>query len=201
MNKSMLITWNIRGLCRWEKKVVVRKLVTRTKSKIVFLQETKLRSVEVKTISQLCGRRCNFEFKFSASVGAAGGLISCWDSSFFSNERCVIEQNFIGLIGKYAGSDLKCALINVYGPNVASERRVFFDRLATLISKIELPVLIGGDFNIVRNAEEKIGASFNKKSMAVFSEFIEGLTLIDPPLRGSFHLVELQGSTIIQQTG
>ncbi|XVF47834.1 hypothetical protein PTKIN_Ptkin03bG0142700 [Pterospermum kingtungense] len=50
----------------------------------------------------------------------------------------------------------------------------------------EVPWCLGGDFNIVRCVEEKIGLSYNQRAMECFSEFIEGLGLIDLPLgRGS----------------
>ena len=43
---------------------------------------------------------------------------------------------------------------------------------------------LGGDFNIVRSEEEKIGSGFNYSTMLQFSSFIEEIGCIDFPLTG-----------------
>ncbi|KAK8612419.1 hypothetical protein V6N13_092535 [Hibiscus sabdariffa] len=80
--------------------------------------------------------------------------------------------------------DFKCALINVYGPHEVGERSQMFDNLRKCIFDLQVPVIIGGDFNVVRTKEEKIGVSFQKKAMREFSGFIETMSLVDIPLVG-----------------
>ncbi|KAL4386887.1 hypothetical protein GQ457_09G026990 [Hibiscus cannabinus] len=58
--------------------------------------------------------------------------------------------------------DFKCALINVYGPHDVGERSQMFDNLSKCIFDLQVPVIVGGDFNVVRTKEEKIGSILPK---------------------------------------
>ncbi|KAL4341551.1 hypothetical protein GQ457_08G025710 [Hibiscus cannabinus] len=137
---------------------------------------------EAKIVGKLCGRSDRFNVVFSASNGAYGGLISIWDPEFFNCESNRVERNIIVLIVKLRKINYKCALINVYGQNIDGERAQLFEDLAECIRGINVPVIIGGDFNIVRTREEKLGVSFHSAAMNKFSEFIEELSLVDLPL-------------------
>ncbi|KAL4320202.1 hypothetical protein GQ457_18G015870 [Hibiscus cannabinus] len=151
---------------------------------VLFIQESKLRLVNSKTVRQISGSTNKYNFSFIASEGAAGGLISLWDPVFFKCESVVGSKNYIVLIGTLAKQDFKCALINVYGPHDVGERSQMFDNLSKCIFDLQVPVIVGGDFNVVRTKEEKIGVSFHKKTMREFSDFIETMSLVDIPLSG-----------------
>ncbi|GMJ00569.1 hypothetical protein HRI_003726100 [Hibiscus trionum] len=183
-NKAIFVSWNIMGLGRAEKRVAVRNLVVKSDTKFLFLQESKLRMVDEKLIRKIGGIRRQFDFRFSPAEGAAGGLITCWDPKVFGFERGIIDQNFIALIGKLADKESRCLVINVYGPNDSGERQEFFNQLLQIIKDADLPTVIRGDFNVVRFREEKIGASWNKKAMDSFNEFIDNLEMIDFPMQG-----------------
>ncbi|GMI95019.1 hypothetical protein HRI_003171200 [Hibiscus trionum] len=77
-----LISWNIRGLGKKEKRCAVRRLLADKKPRILFLQETKMENF-TPVILRNMGCRQNFEKAFSPSIGSAGGLISIWDPEFF----------------------------------------------------------------------------------------------------------------------
>ncbi|KAK8632726.1 hypothetical protein V6N13_073109 [Hibiscus sabdariffa] len=59
-----------------------------------------------------------------------------------------------------------------------------FNEWSNIICGLNLSVLVGGDFNIIRVPEERIGVSLNRGAMDSFSDFIEGLSLVDLPLYG-----------------
>ncbi|KAK8652909.1 hypothetical protein V6N13_126932 [Hibiscus sabdariffa] len=184
LNRPMFVSWNIRGLGRWEKKAVVKNVMKKLRVCVMFIQESKLRLVNSKTVRQISGSMNKYNFSFIASEGAAGGLISLWDPDFFKCESVLGSKNYIVLIGTLAKQDFKCALINVYGPHDVGERSQMFDNLRKCIFDLQVPVIIGGDFNVVRTKEEKIGVSFHKKAMREFSGFIETMSLVDIPLVG-----------------
>ncbi|KAL4278182.1 hypothetical protein GQ457_03G030870 [Hibiscus cannabinus] len=180
----MFVSWNIRGLGRWEKKAAVKNVMKKLRVCVLFIQESKLRLVNSKTVRQISGLTNKYNFSFIASEGAAGGLISLWDPDFFKCESVVGSKSYIVLIGTLAKQDFKCALINVYGPHDVGERSQMFDNLSKCIFDLQVPVIVGGDFNVVRTKEEKIGVSFHKKAMREFSDFIETMSLVDIPLIG-----------------
>jgi hypothetical protein len=75
-----IISWNIRGLGRFEKRKEVRKLVGEKNPFIVCLQETKLQACDNALCASLWGNSlCGFSFR--PSMGASGGLLTIWDTA------------------------------------------------------------------------------------------------------------------------
>ncbi|KAL4383150.1 hypothetical protein GQ457_15G021490 [Hibiscus cannabinus] len=173
-----------RNAARFEKRAAVKSILARTKAKIMFVQESKVQNVDVSLLNQLCGTHNNSKFLLSASNGSAGGLITIWDSTFFECESHVINPNFIVMYGKCLLNNLHFVLANVYGPNEVEKRRLFFCELKNCLDGFQAHVILGGDFNAIRTAEERIGISFLRGSMESFSDFIDELSLIDLPLQG-----------------
>ncbi|KAL4383574.1 hypothetical protein GQ457_15G020780 [Hibiscus cannabinus] len=85
-------------------------------------------------------------------------------------------------MGKIIPADFNCMVINVYAPNSVTERLGVFNELKQLIEVINLPVILGGDFNEVLSLEERVGVNTHKKGIKDFGLFIDGLGLIDLPL-------------------
>ncbi|KAL4282967.1 hypothetical protein GQ457_16G007830 [Hibiscus cannabinus] len=64
-------------------------------------------------------------------------------------------------------------------------RKEFLDSLDSRFEDWQIPVVVGGDFNTVKQPEEKIGLAPNPVSMSQFREFIQNNNLIDIPPVGS----------------
>ncbi|GMI83371.1 hypothetical protein HRI_002006400 [Hibiscus trionum] len=185
MNRCLLLSWNIRGLGKFEKKATVRNLVKKTRAKILFLQESKLQEVNGKIAGQLFGKHSSFNYCFSSSIGSAGGIITSWDPDFFEIENRLIDRNYIILIGKLVKENIRCCLVNVYASNDDSHRLQMFHALKNNLFDFNLPVILGGDFNVVSSTEERSEGSVNKVAIRNFNSFIEELAVIDLPLHGS----------------
>ncbi|GMJ14282.1 hypothetical protein HRI_005097400 [Hibiscus trionum] len=184
MKSSLFVTWNLRGLGSRTKRAAVRRVLGKLKSGVVLIQESKKEVVDECFISQICGRQFRFSFAFSPSEGAAGGIITVWDDSFFRLKFSIIHSKYVACVGTLLNEKLDVAIINIYAPNDVSERRRLWAELKEMVHQLNIPVLIGGDFNVIRKQSEKLGFHSNKKAMAEFDEFIEGLALIDLPLSG-----------------
>ncbi|KAL4353131.1 hypothetical protein GQ457_06G018130 [Hibiscus cannabinus] len=183
MNCSFL-SWNTRGLGRPEKLRSVVSTMKECKVRVVFLQETKISVLKPGFKSRLCGQTFR-GFEFSPSNGASGGLITLWDTDFFSIECQVIKDRFIVLVGTIVRLKLKCGLVNIYAPNDQVARVNFFDFLSDTISSIQVPVFVGGDFNTVKSREEKVGVVMDVRPMRVLSNFIHLNGLVDLPMSGN----------------
>ena len=79
-------------------------------------------------------------------------------------------------------------LINVYGPNIESERRPFLDHLQSLLATYNYGdyVIIGGDFNFVPNSLfDKFSSSNSNQSklmtnsQRIFTLLMQNFKLID----------------------
>ncbi|KAK8672264.1 hypothetical protein V6N13_110637 [Hibiscus sabdariffa] len=159
-------------------------------------EETKLQKVEEALFKKLTGGSLNFLGKFSPSVGSVGGLITLWNPKFFEAESCLIEVNFIALLGKITSLNIRCLLVNVYAPNEYHKRKELFSKIFDLVSKCGRLVVLGGDFNVVRDQEKKLGESAHKSAMNEFFDFIEGLNLFDLPIHGNHNPVALSISSV-----
>jgi hypothetical protein len=70
-----IVSWNVRGLGRLDKRNEVRKLVGEKNPFIVCLQETKLQVCDDFMCTSVWGAS-SFGFSFRPSVGASGGLLT-----------------------------------------------------------------------------------------------------------------------------
>ncbi|GMI76747.1 hypothetical protein HRI_001344000 [Hibiscus trionum] len=192
---SLLFCWNVRGLGKPEKVRAVTKVLKSSKAKIAFLQESKISQFAPNLIKRLKGRLFS-ECVLSPSVGASGGIISLWDGCFFRVSSSMITDRWIGLVGQLESCSSECLLINLYAPNDLASRKRVFEDISEFIEKTQLPTLIGGDFNCVRNREERLGTATNKEEMENFHEFIQRNNLLDLPLVGDSFTWFRRGSQV-----
>jgi hypothetical protein len=71
----------------------------------------------------------------------------------------------------------KWALVSVYGPAQDCFKQEFLSELVRLSNTETLPILIGGDFNILRSPSEKNNDRFDHHWSFLFNAVIDGLDL------------------------
>jgi hypothetical protein len=76
------------------------------------------------------------------------------------------------------------ALVAVYGAAQDKHKAAFLAELARICDDDSLPIMVGGDFNIIRRQEEKNNTNFNAKWPFVFNAIIESLNLREIALSG-----------------
>ncbi|XP_028122358.1 uncharacterized protein LOC114319532 [Camellia sinensis] len=84
---QMILSWNIRGLGRQEKKGKIRKILKARNVDVVFLQETKKSAVAEKEVRTLWARN-KMDFLAVDSKGLAGGLLCIWDPECVFGVSC-----------------------------------------------------------------------------------------------------------------
>ncbi|KAK2663151.1 hypothetical protein Ddye_001725 [Dipteronia dyeriana] len=120
-----IISSNIRGLGRPEKCKAVRNIVCIHKLSLLFLQETKLKHFNLRTIKPLGGSLLSKGVGVD-STGSTGGLLMLWDDEVFvvsdciTNDRCIIV---FGMLSKFKNEVTFC---NVYAANQEEDRRVLW---------------------------------------------------------------------------
>jgi hypothetical protein len=65
----------------------------------------------------------------------------------------------------------------VYGPAQDDKKTMFLTELVSMCSREALPLLIGGDFNILRSPDEKNKDNYNERWPFLFNVVIDGLSL------------------------
>ena len=77
-----ILCWNIRGINDSDKWEAIRFKIEECNASIFYLQETKKESFDIRFIQKFAPKRFD-KFDFCPSVGASGGILVCWASSFF----------------------------------------------------------------------------------------------------------------------
>jgi hypothetical protein len=75
-------------------------------------------------------------------------------------------------------------LIPVYGAAQESNKADFLAELVRTCENEQLPMLLGGDFNIIRRQEEKNNSNFNPRWPFIFNAIIKSLDLKEIALTG-----------------
>jgi len=155
-------------------------------SSIVCIQETKLQFCDDFICASLWGAPSH-SFSFYPSVGASGGLLTMWDSNEVEVWDSAGGNNYLMIHGNFVKSNEEFYLFNVYAPCDMLAKQALWDclsnRLAQLVDK---KVCICGDFNVVRNGEERrsIRNSVIEVDYVSFNGFIDDNLLVDLPLHG-----------------
>lgn len=175
------LSWNVRGLGHADRcRDVLCDLITHRPT-FVALQETKLSSVaSQKSKTFLPSRLANFVAK--PSLGAAGGILSAWDTSVYSPTSSVVRTYSLTtqLVLNKDGSPF--AVTNVYAPTAHDDKPAFLAELADIAATIDEPWLILGDFNLTREPQDKNNDNFNHVEAHLFYDTINTLELLEIPL-------------------
>ncbi|KAJ9553452.1 hypothetical protein OSB04_017497 [Centaurea solstitialis] len=171
-----VISLNIRGLGIQVKKEWVKELCRTELPCIIGIQETKLNEVASQTVGSLWGMN---------DVGNSGGLLTIWNKNVFHGQFVVKDKNFLAVIGKWEKKDGLIGCVNVYGPNDYPDRAALWSKLDYLCDKKEVSWLFFGDFNEVRNPQERLNSGSSKRGMEDFNEFIRRNNLEEIALGGT----------------
>ncbi|KAL7162528.1 hypothetical protein ACSBR2_042925 [Camellia fascicularis] len=153
-----IMSWNVRGLGRKDKRGKILKLVKDRKLDMLMLQEINKTNVDEMFVKSMWPLD-SLQFLAVDSVGSARGLLCVWNPGVFKILECcsIFKQSF------------ECVIVNIYAPNDS-----FFYK----------PWCFGGDFNEVRFLNERRGCLRRDKGMIEFNEFIELMELVGLPLLG-----------------
>ncbi|KAK3231062.1 hypothetical protein Dsin_002943 [Dipteronia sinensis] len=122
----IVLSWNIRGICKVEKMRVVRSLVDLYIPSILFLQETKLKSFDNRVVSALGGSVLSKGVGVDAT-GLSSGLITLWNEDKFDVSDCVTNSRCIFLIREVIAVKTIIGFCNVYAATVESESKILWD--------------------------------------------------------------------------
>lgn len=179
---TKVLFWNIRGLNSQEKWDALRDKINESACQILCLQETKREHFDSFYINKFCPRWLD-SFAFSPSVGASGGLLIVWNSSLLdgtivgSNSYAVTVKFHNGMNNKFFH------VTNIYGPSSA-QKLGFVTWLMSLDIDDFDDWVLGGDFNLIRNPENRNRPGADLFEMNMFNEFISDLDLIEIPFSG-----------------
>ncbi|KAJ0022356.1 hypothetical protein NQD34_009846 [Periophthalmus magnuspinnatus] len=142
VNAFNIVSWNVKGLNHPMKRKKVFSHLKHLRSKIVFLQETHVRTSNLSLLLRWSGQ--SFHSMFQAKARGVSILIS--QDIPFEPHNVLSDNNgrYIILSGKLY--NILVVLVNVYVPNVDDAE--FFKRLFSLLPDLNTyHLILGGDLN------------------------------------------------------
>lgn len=121
------------------------------------------------------------------AVVNSGGLLCLRCKDSFKFQLSFDGPGYLGIKGFWNNSTSHCFIVNVYSPcNIAGKRAPWEELKVLRGNNSNYPWCVAGDFNTVRSANERRGASLQivNREMLEFNSFIDDMGLNDLPLIG-----------------
>jgi exonuclease III len=177
------VIWNCQGLGKSVKSEFLRDVIMKEKVNFIGLQETNKKDFDESWLNFISGNK-NFVWVWSPPNGRSGGLLVGFDSDMFDVREKELGEFMIRLLVIQKDSGFIWNFINVYGAAQNDQKQNFLSELSSFCSKCSHPLLIGGDFNILRRESDKNKPGGTNKWSALFNSIIDVHDLIELDLSG-----------------
>jgi exonuclease III len=179
-----ILIWNIRGLGNAGRRKLLVELIAKYYFDCICLQETIKSSIRQRELDRFA---CNLEMHWFwvPCRGHSGGMLMGVNKDLASVSEEDQGAFYQSLKIKMIADDFEWTLMNVYGPAHDDGKLEFLEEICNKIQLLEDPVLVGGDFNLVRTREEKSSGNVNVQLMDAFNEMIDNTALRELQRSGS----------------
>jgi exonuclease III len=177
------VFWNCNGLQDPTKPRFLFYSVTEHCLDFIALLETKRNDYNVIELGHYCANK-NFLWEWNPPRGRSGDILVGINTDKFD----VLDIKYGNFILKFKlhnkADNFEWHMVAVYGAAQESEKEIFLSELARMCDTENLPLLVGGDFNIIRNQSEKNNNRYNNRWPSLFNAVINSLDLRELELSG-----------------
>ena len=178
--------WNVRGLNKRDHQLAVKDIVAEFRLQFLGLLETRVRINNVSHIQAFLLP----QWKWFVDYGSSGNRIwIAWDENFIDVDVVECGTQFIHCHVNIRALHESIAITVIYGANELVGRRALWDSMETIaIQSADIPWLVGGDFNTVRDLSEICGVSGDiRMAMEDFNTCIQNTGLLPLPMQGEWY--------------
>ncbi|PWA52254.1 RNA-directed DNA polymerase, eukaryota [Artemisia annua] len=125
-----------------------------------------------------------FEYESVNSEGNSGGILSVWDPKFLVKDTVMKDSNFLLVSGLLGDGNSRINIMNVYVPQSNTDKRNLWDKIIRVIQAGRGWWIIFGDFNAVREPDERKNSVFDPGCARDFNDFVEEAGLREFDLKG-----------------
>lgn len=164
--------WNARGLGDPEKVYFLKNAIVEFKLRFVGIQETKKTSFTLSWLENV-GGNSSFSWCYVPAVGQSGGLLCGVNTDFYDIIYSKKGCHHIRFLVQDRTSGEKMNIVNVYGAPHNKDKEYFLIELVHICNSNAFPIIIGGDFNIIRKRGESNRNKPLNKWSHLFNAIIE----------------------------
>lgn len=176
--------WNIRGFGARGRRDQIQDLVRDANVDLVCLIETFKASFSNNELSSIAGADC-FVWRWLPASGHSGGILIGAKLDLFDFVAFDHGIFWASMVVFHKSRNILWEIMVVYGPADHSLSPLFLDELTAKIDSCNLPLLIGGDFNLLRFPGDKNNSNFSWSLADAFNDFIAENALREIPRTGS----------------
>jgi mannosylglycoprotein endo-beta-mannosidase len=172
------LLWNIRGLGKIDRIPTLRSRIRDHHVDFVGIMETKKNSITDGLLRSLTWN-VPFNWFHLEAKGTAGGILVGSNSDLFNMIVGDVLNFSISTLLTCKRTGFSWKFIVVYGPVYDEQRQVFLNELDYVMSSWQGPLLIGGDFNLVRFLSNKSNSIIDHRWADGFNNWIDRWGLIE----------------------
>jgi len=177
------VFWNSDGFKDPKKHKFISDLTKEHNLSFIAISETSRKNFTSPFLKNLCAGR-DFLWHVKEPRGRSGGILLGIDLNVYDIGAIDEGDHYVKfhLCTKMDG--FKWALVVVYGPAQNNLKEQFLTELGNMCSHEKLPILVGGDFNILRTPYDKNNDNFDSRWPFLFNAIIDGLNLRELEMSG-----------------
>jgi exonuclease III len=177
------MNWNCEGFGDPAKHFFVQEAIREHKLDFLALLETGRSNFSIPFLNRLAA---GFDYNWFCLPphGRSGGILVGINSNSLQVLKVCTGDYCVKIHVKCKRDGFEWILVPVYGAAQETHKAEFLSELVRICEHEELPMLVGGDFNIIRKREEKNNNNFKVHWPFVFNAIIEHLNLREIALSG-----------------
>ena len=172
------LLWNIRGLGKLGRVLALVSRIKDSHAGFVGIMETKKSSLSVGFLKALSSN-VPFAWHHLEAKGSAGGILVGANMDIFNMVVGDVLKFSVSVMLTNKANGFVWKLIVVYGPAYDDLKHEFLEELETVMGAWNGPVLIGGDFNLVRFASDKSNGVYSHRWADEFNSWVNKWALIE----------------------
>ena len=177
------IFWNSRGLRDLAKLRFLSELTKEQNLDFIALLETCRKNYTDIELNNLCAGR-HFLWSWIEPKGHSGGILLGINPSVFYIGFISQGEYYIKVRMRNKADGFQWNLIAVYGAAQPEHKQCFLTELVQCCQNESLPLMLGGDFNIIRGPGEKNKDNYDDRWPSLFNAVINSLDLKELELSG-----------------
>ena len=177
------VIWNSDGFGDTAKHLALSEFIKEHKLDFVAVVETGRSSFATPFLNFLAGGS-DYVWYCLPPHGRSGGMLLGFNNATLAVQDVVSVDFCVKLHLRSKVDGFRWALVVVYGAAQDNKKPEFLAELVRICEGVTVPLLVGGDFNIIRRQNEKNNDNFNARWPTIFNAIIESLNLKDLRLSG-----------------